>query len=59
MNDPEKILKLLQALKGWSIAGDILVGVLVCASILVIYHWQKHQIIALKEYYQPMEPVTP
>ena len=56
MNDPEKILKLLQALKGWSIAGDILLGVLVCASILVIYHWQKHQITALKEYISLWNP---
>ena len=56
MNDPEKILKLLRTLKEVSIAGDILIGVFVCASILVIYHWQKHQITFLKEYISLWNP---
>lgn len=56
MNDPQNILKLLKELKGWSISGDVLLLVVICAAIFIMYHWQKNQIKSLKDYIKLWNP---
>ena len=49
-------MKLVKALKISLVTGDIVLGVVFTAAILIVYHWQKKKITALEAYIKLWNP---